>query len=57
LNVEIAVEQYRQGVISALEFRQSQQNLLQAENSFLQASYEGLMSELELKRISGGLFN
>lgn len=57
LNVEIAVEQYKQGVISPLEFRQSQQNLLQAENSLLQSLYEGLMSELELKRISGGLFN
>ncbi|MFY8022452.1 MAG: TolC family protein [Bacteroidia bacterium] len=52
-NVELAGEQYQTGVISGLELRQAQQNLLAAETRYLSARYEAILAEIELKRLSG----
>ena len=52
-NVELASEQYQTGVISALELRQAQQNLLAAETRYLAARYDAVLAEIELKRLSG----
>jgi outer membrane protein TolC len=54
-NVELATEQYKIGVISALELRQAQQNLLAAETRYLVARYDAILAEVELKRLSGML--
>jgi outer membrane protein TolC len=55
-NVELATEQYKIGVISALELRQAQQNLLAAETRYLAARYDAVLAEIELKRMCGLLF-
>ena len=55
-NVELATEQYKIGVISALELRQAQQNLLAAETRYLVARYDAILAEVELKRMCGLLF-
>lgn len=56
-NYEIAEEQYKIGVITALELRDAQQNYLANELRYLNAQYEIKMNETELLRLSGELFN
>ncbi len=54
-NFEISAEQYRVGVITSLEYREAQQNLLNARIRFTQAMLEAKMNETEIQRLSGGL--
>lgn len=53
--LEIALERFRLGTISALEFRESQRTFLSAESRLIQAKFEAKQSETELLRISGRL--
>jgi outer membrane protein len=53
--VDVALESYRLGVITALELRDVQQSLIDAENRLLLAQYEAKLAELQLKWLSGRL--
>jgi outer membrane protein TolC len=55
--LEIATEQMRLGIITALDLRLSQVNLIQAEFRLIQTGYELKLSETELIRLSGDLIN
>lgn len=54
-NLDITTEKMRVGVIDALELRQAQLNLVNAEFRKIDASFEAHVSVLELKRIAGDL--
>ena len=54
-NYEISNEQYKQGVITSLELRDAQQNLLNSELRLFNAQYETKLNETELLRLSGDL--
>jgi outer membrane protein len=54
-NFDIASEQYKVGVITAIELRQAQQNLLLSKTRLLLAQYETKLNETELRRLSGEL--
>lgn len=54
-NFEISAEQYKVGVITSLEYREAQQNLLNARLRFTQAMLEAKMNESEIQRLSGEL--
>jgi outer membrane protein len=54
-NFDIASEQYKIGVITAIELRQAQQNLLLSKTRLLLAQYETRLNETELRRLSGEL--
>ena len=54
-NLAITTEKMRVGVIDALELRQAQLNLVNAEFRKIDASFETHVSVLELKRIAGDL--
>lgn len=54
-NLEIALERYKLGGISEIEFRDIQLNALAAENRYLVLNYELKMSEINLLRLSGEL--
>lgn len=53
--LDIALERFRIGTISALEFREAQRVLLSAENRLIEAEYDAKLAETELLRLSGGL--
>ncbi|MFN3999134.1 TolC family protein [Algoriphagus sp.] len=55
-NSEIALERFRLGIASYLEFRDAQVNLLTAENRLITAIYSIKEQEIELKRLSGKIF-
>ena len=52
-SLEIAVERFRLGTISSLEFREAQQTLLDAENRWIIARYDAKVAETELLLLSG----
>lgn len=54
-NYDIASEQYKMGVITSIELRDAQQNLLASELRLLTATYESKLNETELLRLSGEL--
>ncbi|MBX2979334.1 MAG: TolC family protein [Flavobacteriales bacterium] len=53
--VNVALESYRLGVITAVELRDVQQSLIDAENRLLLAQYEAKLAELRLKWLAGRL--
>lgn len=53
--VNVALESYRLGMITAVELRDVQQGLINAENRLLLAQYEAKAAELDLKWLSGTL--
>ncbi|MGM0947178.1 MAG: TolC family protein [Bacteroidota bacterium] len=53
---EIALERFRLGISSYLEFRDAQVNLLTAENRLITSIYNIKEQEIELMRLSGKLF-
>lgn len=53
--LDIALERFRLGSISSLEFREAQRTFLQAENRLITAKYESKVAETELLRLSGDL--
>ncbi|MEX2600645.1 MAG: TolC family protein, partial [Balneolaceae bacterium] len=53
--LDIALERFRIGTISALEFREAQRVLLSAENRLIEAMYDAKLAETELLRLSGDL--
>jgi outer membrane protein TolC len=53
--LDIALERFRLGSISSLEFREAQRTLLQAENRLITAKYESKIAETRLLRLSGDL--
>lgn len=55
--LDIATEQMRLGIITALDLRLAQVNLIDAEFRLIQTGYELKLSETELIRLSGELIN
>jgi len=55
LTLEIALERFREGIISAIEFREAQRAFLSAENRLIEAKYDAKIAETELLRLSGEL--
>lgn len=55
-NSEIALERFRLGISSYLEFRNAQVNLLTAENRLISSIYQIKEQEIELLRLSGKIF-
>lgn len=53
--LDIALERFRLGSISSLEFREAQRTFLAAENRLINAKFEAKISETELLRLSGEL--
>ncbi len=53
--LDIALERFRQGIISAIEFREAQRTFLSAESRLIEAKYDAKIAETELLRLSGGL--
>lgn len=53
--VDISLKQLRLGTISAIQFRESQRNYLNAESRFISALYEAKSAETALLRLSGKL--
>lgn len=53
---EIALERFRLGIASYLEFRDAQVNLLTAENRLITSIYNIKEQEIELMRLSGKIF-
>lgn len=53
---EIALERFRLGIASYLEFRDAQVNLLTAENRLITSIYNIKEMEIELMRLSGKIF-
>ena len=51
--VEVALETYRLGMLTAVELRDVQQGMITAENRLLLAQYEAKMAELRLKILAG----
>ncbi|MFI5222106.1 MAG: TolC family protein [Bacteroidia bacterium] len=56
-NFELANDQYKIGVISSIELRAAQQNLLLAQSRYSTVQYEAKLAETELRRLSGGLLS
>ena len=56
-NFERSEEQYKLGSITAIEFRQAQINLANAQNQRTIAKYRAKLSELQLIQITGQLLN
>lgn len=54
-NFQIADEQYQVGVITSIELRDAQENLLLSEIRLFTAQYEAKLNETELLRLSGEL--
>jgi outer membrane protein TolC len=50
---EAAMERYRVGELSGIELRESQLNLLGAEERLLVAEYNSKLAEISIKQISG----
>lgn len=55
-NTEIALERFRLGIASYLEFRNAQENLLTAENRLITSIFQIKEQEIELMRLSGKIF-
>lgn len=58
--LEIAIERFRLGTISSLEFREAQRTYVAAESRLTNAKYDAKVAETELLRLSGeigGLIN
>jgi outer membrane protein len=55
-NTEIALERFRLGISSYLEFRDAQVNLLTAVNRLITSIYQIKEQEIELMRLSGKIF-
>ena len=55
-NTDIALERFRLGIASYLEFRDAQVNLLTAENRLITSIYQIKEQEIELLRLSGRIF-
>ncbi len=55
-NSEIALERFRLGISSYLEFRDAQVNLLTAENRLISSIFNIKEQEIELMRLSGRIF-
>ncbi|NBC65246.1 MAG: TolC family protein [Bacteroidetes bacterium] len=53
--LDIALERFRLGSISSLEFREAQTTFLQAENRLINAQYEAKIAETELLQLSGNI--
>lgn len=53
--MEIALERFREGMISALEFREAQRVYLDAESRLIEARYRAKVAETELLRLGGSL--
>jgi outer membrane protein TolC len=53
--LNVALESFRLGVITAVELRDVQQSLIDAENRLLLAQYEAKLAELQLKWLAGRL--
>jgi outer membrane protein TolC len=53
---EIALERFRLGISSYLEFRDAQVNLLTAQNRLITALFNIKEQEIELMRLSGKIF-
>lgn len=53
--VDVALESYRVGMITAVELRDVQQSLINAENRLLMAQFEAKAAELQLKWLAGRL--
>ncbi|HRF78704.1 MAG TPA: TolC family protein [Flavobacteriales bacterium] len=53
--VDVALESYRLGMLTAVELRDVQQGLIDAENRLLLAQYEAKAAELQLKWLAGKL--
>ena len=51
--LDIALERFRLGTISSLEFREAQRTFMQAENRLINAKFEAKVAETELLQISG----
>ena len=56
-NFERSQAQYKLGSITAIEFRQAQINLSNAQNQRAVAKYKAKLSELQLIQITGQLLN
>ena len=56
-NFERSQSQYKLGSITAIEFRQAQINLSNAQNQRAVAKYRAKLSELQLIQITGQLLN
>lgn len=54
-NFEIADEQYKVGVITSVELRDAQENLLASEIRLFTAQYDAKLNETELLRLTGDL--
>lgn len=55
-NTEIALERFRLGIASYLEFRDAQVNLLTAKNRLITSIFQIKEQEIELLRLSGKIF-
>jgi outer membrane protein len=55
MQVDVALESYRLGALTAVELRDVQQGLIDAENRLLLAQYEAKLAELRLKWLAGRL--
>ncbi len=55
-NTELALERFRLGISSYLEFRDAQVNLLSAENRLITSIFNIKEQEIELLRLSGKIF-
>ncbi|MEX1062956.1 MAG: TolC family protein [Balneolaceae bacterium] len=53
--LDIALERFRLGTISALEFREAQRAYLSAESRLIEAKYDAKVAETELLRLTGDL--
>ncbi len=53
MNFDRTQEQYRLGQVTSLEFRTAQSNLLNAQNSVINASYEAKLAELLIFQLAG----
>jgi len=53
--LDIALERFRLGTISALELREAQRTFLTAESRLIEAKFEAKQAETELLRLSGDL--
>lgn len=56
-SVSIALERFELGTINSVEFREAQQNLLNAENRLIDAQIDAKTAETELLRLSGRLIS
>lgn len=56
-NADIALERYKLGHTSALEFREAQQNALAAESRLINALFSIKAAEIELQRLTGSIMS